>query len=78
MKIIMCGSFREDINVFGAILRLVEWNGAYVTFLTGDKSTVNTDWLKHLHATVKSYDDSILQGALLWRGNIVTDEDEVC
>ena len=71
--------FRENLELYGALKRLVEWNGALVSVVTEGVTdmTVLRQWVDMLSADVKAASD-VRASHLLWRGSInVTSTDTV-
>ena len=71
--------FRENLELYGALKRLVEWNEALVSLVTEGVTdmTVLRQWADMLGAEVKSASD-VRSSRLLWRGCInVTSADNV-
>lgn len=67
------------MELYGALKRLVEWNGALVSLVTGSDTdiTVLQHWADMLRADMRSLSD-LGSSPLLWRGTIsITSTDTV-
>ena len=65
------------MELYGALKRLVEWNGALVSLVTGSDNDILTHWADMLRADLRSLSD-LGSLPLLWRGAInITSTDTV-
>ena len=65
------------MELYGALKRLVEWNGALVSLITGSDIDILTHWADMLRADLRSLND-LGSSPLLWRGAInITSTDTV-